>query len=80
MHEHENNGHELHDGHDGEQGDNEPFLQREVNDQKLHAGDDRENHRQLNEDVEFTLVGVRVVGRKGGGCSSAHWRTTYSRR
>jgi hypothetical protein len=79
MHEVENNEHELHGGEDGERAEEQPVGERQVNHDDLHAGDDRKDHRELDEDMEFAFAGRVAAGGVNGRGGSAHGQM-YSRR
>ncbi len=75
VHEVEDDEHELHRGKYDERGNDQPLRERQVDQDDFYAGNDREEHRDLDEDVEFALavsigMSVRVVvrfGSVGGG-------------
>ena len=72
VHEVENDEHELHGREHDERGDDEPFRERQINADDLDAGDDREEHRDLDVDLEFTALVVAVTVSGGSVCGRTH--------
>ena len=68
MHEVKDNEHELHRGEHNERRDNQPLYDRKVDQHDLDAGNNRQNHRDL--DIEMKFARLVVAGDKGGssGC------------
>src|SRR5690606_28088634 len=76
VHEVEDHVEELHQREDGEGGDQQPSGQGQVDQDDFHAGDERQQHGDLHEDVEFAVLGVGgvvAVGVVGSGGGSAHF-------